>query len=44
MMADFVRYHVGFRKFTCLAAATAEALAHVAEERGIEINAPVVRQ
>src|SRR5690242_16861276 len=43
VMADLVRNHIGFRKFARLAAASAESNLHVAEERGIEINTPVVR-
>src|SRR5262245_4873562 len=43
VMADLVRNHVGFGKFAGLAAAPTEADLHVAEEGGIEINAPVIR-
>src|SRR6185369_15656725 len=43
MMTDFMRDHVGLGEFACFSAAAAEARLDVAEERGIEINAPVVR-
>ena len=43
VMPDLVRNHISFGELAGLAAATTEAFAHVTEERGIEINAPVVR-
>src|SRR5215831_2342745 len=43
VMTDLVRNHISFGKFATLAAATAEPITHVTEERGIEINASVIR-
>src|SRR5450759_2714988 len=43
MVADLVRNHIGLGEFASLAAATAKAHAHVAEERSVEINALVGR-
>src|SRR4029079_15922127 len=43
VVSDLVRDHIGFGKFAGLAAAPTEANLHVAAERGIEIDTPVVR-
>ena len=43
VVADLVRDHIGLGEFAGLAAAALEAHLHVAEERGVEIDAPVAR-
>src|SRR5581483_596669 len=42
VMTDFVRDHIGLRKFTSFSAAASEADLYVTKKRGIEIDAPVV--
>src|SRR4029078_12347719 len=43
VMTDLMRNYVSFGEFARLATATAKARLDIAEERGVEINAPVVR-
>src|SRR5512139_545739 len=43
VVSDFVRDHISLGEVASLATKAAEASADVAEERGIKINAPVVR-
>jgi hypothetical protein len=43
VMTDLVGDHVSFGEFAGLAGAATEALLNVTEERGIEINASIVR-
>ena len=43
VVADLMRDHIGLGELASLAGAAAEAHLHVAEERRVEINAPVVR-
>src|SRR5207237_1282614 len=42
-MADLMCNHIGFGEFASLAAAAAETLTHITEERGIEVDASVGR-
>src|SRR5262245_59343007 len=42
-MTDLMGDHISFGEFAGLAAAATEALLNVTEERGIEINASIVR-
>src|SRR5690349_6268449 len=43
VMPDLVSNHIGFRELASLAVAPTESNLHVAEEGGIEVDAPVVR-
>src|SRR5262245_22268477 len=43
VMTDLMRHHISFGEFATLPTATTELVSHVTEERGIEVNAPVIR-